>query len=141
MWREEEKAIRRDTKIRLFGDPWSGRESLSGSLETGYYLTDRGALESFSVERICFLDCGCNAEPAGVCIQCVAEGYRGYICVNCYLHCACGRPVCLSHCGLLCFPTANGITELRLCGPCYQAEMRSIRRNELVRRLLPFLRA
>ena len=140
MWREEEKVIRRDNKIRLLGDPWSGRESLSGSLATGYYLSDNGGLESFSVERTCALDCGCIAEPTGVCIECVAQGYRGYTCANCYLHCPCGRPVCLSHCGVLGFLTGNGITELRLCGPCYQSEIKCIRRDEFVRRLLPFLR-
>ena len=133
------RPLRANRKQVVFKNPWSPDDILHEQEDTGYYVSDSGALESLTVGTRISCDCLCIAEPEGFCIDCIAAGFRGLTCNRCFGHCSCGRPICISHSGTFGFPSASGTIEVRFCGPCYQDQLKSIRRREIFRRLLPFL--
>jgi hypothetical protein len=68
------------------------------------------------IHRKVELSCGCywpDADVAGVCAECVAEGTPSNVCKAHYVVCPCGTPCCWRHSHLLDDQTT------RLCTRCY----------------------
>ena len=137
MGNQKSKAIRGEKKLYVIHDPWSSKGTSFKQEDTSHYLSDSGSLESYTVENYVAFDCGClDTPPGGFCVECVSSGFRGLYCNLCFGHCRCGRPICQSHSGFIYFSDGR---ELRLCGPCYQLEIRDLRLRQIIRRFLPFL--
>lgn len=114
----EFKPIRSERKRRMLHDPWGSGSTPSQQEDVTHFLSPSGGLESEIIERVVAYDCGCvNKAPGGFCVDCVYEGHKRLQCIDCYINCRCGRPVCKSHSGSVCFP--DGF-ELKLCGQCFE---------------------
>ena len=126
--------IRKTRTIHVVQEPWGLGESVAGLEEVVHALTETGELTSNTVERQTAFDCGCLNNPvAGVCVDCLAEGFRGLTCAACFGHCICGRPICQSHSGYMWY---EGQEPIRLCRSCFEAERRHLTFEKIRRFLL-----
>lgn len=131
------RPLRANRKQVVFKNPWSPDGILHEQEDTGYYVSDTGALGSLDIGTRISCDGGCLDKPlGGFCVECVSSGFRGLYCNSCFGHCRCGRPICQSHSGFIYFSDGR---ELRLCGRCYQLETKDLRIREIIRCFLPFL--
>ena len=125
MGRRWAKLIRSEQMRSVVHDPWGVGNRLSHQNDIAHFLSDSGELISCRVERQVAYDCGCVGNPpGGFCVDCVFDGARGLMCRSCLSHCHCGRPICRSHSGFICFEDG---TEIQLCGPCFKSERKRLR--------------
>ena len=104
----------------------TGQNRVWQLLQEDDILSDEGSVDSVSVQESYFLECGCNAPPAGRCYQCGAQ--------SCEAHCGiclrCRKPIC---------PECSIFTESgRWCGDCLKIITRENRNNKIKRFFLSF---
>ena len=135
MKKRKVRSIRGEQKFRIIHNPWGYSGRVSEQEEVIHFLSDSGGLETHSVQRQIAFDCGClNSPLGGFCVYCVTQGGGGMICLSCFDHCRCGRPICDGHAVFVCFEDGK---EFRLCRPCFDAATR----KSLFENIIYFIRS
>jgi hypothetical protein len=120
------KPIRRKQSCQVTTDPLTGQDRVLGWTQEEDVLSDQGSIDSTTIQRTCFLDCGCHEEPAGRCFECGAIS-----CATCHGRCAsCQKPTCMQHSHFL---QSDSGEPVRLCGECYTKTCRKQFRAKLGR--------
>ncbi len=123
------RPLRRKHTTQITTDPITGEERILGWSQEEDVLGDQGSVDSMSVQRKFFLDCGCEGEGAGRCFECGAISCR-----ECHGRCAkCQKPICPQHSRFL--EMANQ-GQVRLCGSCFDKTSRKQARARIGRFLL-----
>ena len=127
------KPIRRKQNCSVTTDPITGQDRLLGWDQEEHILSDEGSIDSAKMTRVCFLDCGCEALPAGRCFQCGAIS-----CEKCHGRCGvCQKPLCLQHSHFI----EGESGPVRLCGDCADKHARKQLRSKIGRFLTsPFVK-
>ena len=122
------KPLRRKHTRHVTQDPVTGQDRTLGWTCEEDVLSDHGSVDSTSMQRKFFLDCGCDGEAAGRCFECGSLN-----CSECYGRCQqCRKPICMQHSCFL--ETDQG--EMRLCGRCFDKTSRKRTRAKVGRFLL-----
>ena len=71
------RPIRRKQSSRVTTDPLTGQDRLLGWTREENVLSDEGSIDTAEVERTFFLDCGCDAKPAGAVLRVRRDQLQG----------------------------------------------------------------
>ncbi len=122
------KPIRREKDCHVTTDQLTGQDRILGWTQEEDVLSDQGSIDSATMQRKYFLDCGCDGEAAGRCFECGAIS-----CKDCHGRCqGCQKPICLQHSH--CIETDMG--QARLCGGCFDRISRKQTRAKIGRFVL-----
>ena len=85
------RPLRRKKTYQVTQDQITGQDRILGFTQEEHILSDEKSVDSTSIQRNFFLDCGCNAQAAGRCYQCSS--------LSCQIHFGicqkCQKPLCL----------------------------------------------
>ena len=127
--------IRSENRAKVINNPWGFSGSISQKHDVAHLLNETNGVESCHLDTDFAADCGClNTKLGGVCFDCVEKGSRGLICIDCFSHCVCGRPVCNGHSVHI---NVGEYTILRLCKPCFKRQLWRLRICEILSWFLP----
>lgn len=128
--------IRSEFKRIIATTPWENLPRDLGGSEVRHVLSDTGAIESFILQELRPLHCGCIAEPGGCCS---GTGCSQIVCLQCLKRCVC--------CGAALGPCCSNVTEdsdglkIVLCDECHGNTKRKQIGKKILRTLLcPFFR-
>lgn len=125
--------IRRESSREFAHDPWGLGGAETGRERVGHFLDQDGAIRTVRSRSHQACSCGCLKPPRGFCADCPA-GVP--VCIDCFGHCACGKPLCPRHSVLE--PGAG--SSMRLCRGCAGALKRRRRARTFWRAVLsPFI--
>ena len=126
------KPLRRKNATQITTDSVTGRDRFLGWSQEEDILSDQGSVDSTAVQRIFFLDCGCQGEASGQCFECGAIS-----CKICHGRCqVCQKPICLQHSHFL---EGDNQESIRLCGNCHDKISRKQTRTKVGRFLLSLI--
>ena len=118
------RPLRRKHKYHVTQDPATGQERVLGWMQEEDVLSDQGSVDSVSMQRQFFLDCGCSKPAQGRCFECGA--------ISCEIHhgiCQkCQKPICMEHSHFLAIENQG---EIRLCSRCHDKFSRKHTRNKI----------
>ncbi len=119
------KPLRRKKTYLVTQDKITGQDRILGLTQEEDILSDEGSVDSMSIQRSYFLDCGCNTPPAGKCYQCGSLSCQAHhgICSRCQ------KPICLE-CSTL---VDAGNQALRYCRSCCDIVSRKQRFDKIKR--------
>lgn len=119
------RPLRRKKKLHVT-EGRDGGDRILNSMQRDDVLSDERSIDSLYLERTSFLDCGCNAEPAGRCFDCSAISCRVHhgICASCQ------KPICMEHSR---FIETKNHESIRLCRQCYEKTQRKQIRKKVGR--------
>ena len=127
--------FRGERKRRVFHDPWTATGKPLEAEEIDHFINDDGGLDSQHTGRAMACDCGCLRPPGGFCAECG----DAVVCVDCFGHCVCGKPLCPRHSHFVERPGSGG--RVRLYRSCHESESRQRLVHRAARALLsPFIR-
>lgn len=122
--------LRRKQTCHVTEDSATGRDRVLGFTQEDDILSDLGSIDSVTIQRLFFLDCGCNKPAFGRCYECGAiscEEHHG-ICRYCQ------KPLCTEHSFYL--KTEETKEDVRLCGKCFGKASRKQTRSKIGRVIL-----
>ena len=126
------KPLRRKKTCHVTTDPVTGQDRILGWTQEEDVLSDQGSVDSAGVHRKYFLDCGCDAETGGQCVECGAISCR-----DCHGRCQnCQKPICMQH---SCFFEVEDRGQVRLCRTCHDKSTRKQTRAKIGRFFLSLL--
>jgi len=127
------KPIRGQRNRNIVHDPWARDSNQMDQADIAHILSDSGAIESYQTQRQFSCGCGCLLPAKGFCAVCSET-----VCIDCFGHCRCGKPLCPRHSLFVTGPTGQSI---RLCQACHESIKRKHFARTFWRTLLsPFFR-
>ena len=102
------KPLRRKKTYEVTYDPITGKDRTLELTQEENVLSDQGSVDSESLTRKYFRDCGCDGQVGGECNKCGAIS-----CTSCHGRChRCKKPICLEHSYFL---QVEGEDAIRFC--------------------------
>ena len=118
------KPLRSIKKYEVTCDPITGKDRTLELTQEENVLSDQGSVDSESLTRRYFRDCGCDGQVGGECNKCGAIS-----CTSCHGRChRCKKPICLKHSY---FMQVQGKDAIRFCHhhyimQCWKNAIRSL---------------
>ncbi len=102
------KRLRRQKTCEVTYDPITGQDRILELTQEESVLSDQGSVDSESLSRKYFRNCGCDGPVGGQCNKCGAIS-----CTSCHGRChRCKKPICLEHSHFL---QVQGKDAIRFC--------------------------